>query len=146
MKKNNKVLYIIIAIVVLIGIFLVYKFAFSSENSHIIPITVNELESKINNKDSFILVITQTGCSHCEQYLPELEYTLEEVNLEAYDLNITGISDDEQKKLAKHVNFNGTPTTVFYTNGEEKTTLNRIIGFASKAKIKERLKSLGYIN
>lgn len=136
----------IIVIIVLTGIFLVYKLAFGPDkNSNLVNIKVSDLESKIENKDTFILVLSQTGCSHCEQYLPELDRTLSQYNIKAYVLNITGISESESKALAQYVNFSGTPTTVFFTDGTEKTTLNRFVGYASKAKIVERLKSLEYI-
>ncbi len=134
-------------IVVLIGGFLVYKLAFGdTKETKIIPLTVSELEQKINNKDTFMLVISQTGCSHCEQYLPELDRALSEVNLNAYELNITGLNETNTNTLAKYVSYSGTPTTIFFTNGVEKTTLNRIIGYTSKAKILERLKSLGFVD
>lgn len=145
-RNSNLGLLIIILVIVLTGIFLVYMLAFGTDkNSSLVNIKVSDLETKIENKDTFILVLSQTGCSHCEQYLPELNRTLSEYNLKAYVLNITGISESESKKLSQYVNFNGTPTTVFFTDGVEKTTLNRFVGYASKAKVIERLKSLGYI-
>lgn len=145
-KKYKIVLFLLIAIIILGGAFLVYKFAFSkSSNTSLVDIKVSDLESKIENKDTFILVLSQTGCSHCEQYLPELDRTLLEYDLNAYVLNITNISEDDSKKLAQIVNFSGTPTTVFFTEGQEKTALNRFVGYASKTKIVERLESLGYI-
>lgn len=147
-RKLNLILYIVIILIVLIGAFLVYKFAFSEKvtESKLINIKVSELEEKINNKDTFILVISQTGCSHCEQYLPELDRALKEVDLNAYVLNVTGLDSANSSTLAKYVNFSGTPTTIFFNEGIEKTTLNRIVGYASKNKIKERLQSLGYID
>lgn len=144
--NSNFKLYMIIAIVVLVGVFLVYKLAFGEDkNSSLVNITTTELESKIENKDTFILVLSQTGCSHCEQYLPELDRTLKEYDIKAYVLNISEASEADSKKLIQYVNFSGTPTTVFFTEGVEKTTLNRFVGYASKTKIVERLKSLGYI-
>ena len=146
-KKKSILLLGISLIVVLLGAFLVYKLAFvHSEESKLIDIKVSDLETKVNNKDDFVLVISQTGCSHCEQYLPELERTLKAVNFNAYVLNITGISSEDAQTLSKYANFSGTPTTIFFNEGVEKTTLNRIIGYASQAKITERLKSLGYID
>ncbi|MCI9280541.1 MAG: thioredoxin family protein [Bacilli bacterium] len=145
--KKNWYLYLIILLVICFGAFLVYKFAFSEKisDTKLIDIKMTDLEAKIENKESFILVISQTGCSHCEQYLPELDRTLKEINLEANVLNITNLNTEEKITLSKYANFSGTPTTLFFTDGEEKTSLNRIIGYASKAKIKERLSSLGYI-
>ncbi len=144
--KKNWYLYLIIVLVIGFGAFLVYKFAFSENTAQtkLINIKVSDLETKIANKETFILVISQTGCSHCEQYLPELDRTLKELNIEANVLNITNLNTDEKITLSKYANFSGTPTTLFFTEGEEKTSLNRIIGYASKAKIKERLASLGY--
>ncbi len=144
--KKNWYLYLIILLVICFGAFLVYKFAFSEKisDTKLIDIKMTDLEAKIENKESFILVISQTGCSHCEQYLPELDRTLKEINLEANVLNITNLNTEEKITLSKYANFSGTPTTLFFTDGEE-TSLNRIIGYASKAKIKERLSSLGYI-
>ena len=91
------------------------------------------------------MVISQTGCSHCKQYLPELNRTLKNVGLTAYELNITNQSKEETAILNKYVSFSGTPTTVFYKDGVETTTLTRISGYADQNKIIERLKSLGYI-
>lgn len=146
MKKNWH-LCLIIILAICLGTFLVWKFAFSEKlaETKLVNVGMSELETKINNKDDFILVITQTGCSHCEQYLPELDRTLKEINLEAYTLNISNLSSEEKTTLNKYANFGGTPTTIFFTEGKEKTALNRIVGYASKAKITERLKSLGYI-
>lgn len=148
MKNKNKILIFLVAILIAIGMFLTYNFILKNKTteSKLINITVSDLESKINNKESFILVISQTGCSHCEQYLPELDRTLQEVNQNAYVLNITGLDNESASTLNKYVNFSGTPTTIFFHDGVEATTLNRIVGYASKAKIKEKLKSLGYID
>ena len=148
-RMKNILLYLVITILIIGGILLDYKLAFKNKNdneSNVVSITVSDLETKINNKETFVLVISQTGCSHCEQYLPELDRTLKEIDFTAYELNITGLSKEEGTTLNKYVNFSGTPTTIFFHEGEEATTLNRIIGYASKTKIIERLKSLGYID
>ena len=145
MKKKKIIL--AIAFLLLIGIVIIGLLLFKSINkySNITSITPSNLEEKINNKETFIVVITQTGCMHCENYLPEFNRTLKELQLEAYQLNVTGLSNEESTILNKYINFSGTPTTIFYRNGEEGTTLTRISGYASSTKIKERLKSLGYI-
>jgi thioredoxin-related protein len=145
---RNLILIIAIILVVALGAFLVYKMAFNTsddEENSVISIGISDLEEKINNKETFILVITQTDCSHCKQYLPELRKTLKKYNIVAYDLDIKKLDSDGTSTLAKYVTFQGTPTTIFFTDGEEKTTLNRIVGYAAESKIVERLKSLGYI-
>ena len=106
MKNKIGILWFIIAAFVAIGIFLVYAFIIkdTTAESKLININVSELESKINNEETFMLVISQTGCSHCEQYLPELDRTLQEVNLNAYILNITGLDSENASTLNKYVN------------------------------------------
>ena len=146
-NKNNIFFYVMMVILVILGAFFIYSLSSKSqEESKLISITVDDLETKINNKESFVLVLTQTGCSHCEQYLPELKLALNEVNLHAYTLNITDLNQTQNETLESYVRFGGTPTTVFFKDGTEKTSLNRIVGYASKAKIIERLKSLGYVD
>ena len=108
-------------------------------------IKVSDLQEKIKNKDSFILVVSQTGCSHCEQYLPELDRTLDEYDLQANVINLTNLKDEEENTLKQMISYTGTPTTYFFIDGQEKTTLNRFVGYASKDKLVERLQTLGYI-
>lgn len=150
MIMKNKIWIFIGAIIViatLLGAFMfLNKTKNNNEATNLIYIGVNDLAEKIANKEDFILVMSQTGCSHCEQYLPELNRTLKEVNYKAFVINITNLNEEDTNKLNKYVHFSGTPTTIFYKEGEETTTLNRISGYTSKTKIIERLKSLGYIN
>lgn len=148
MKNKNIFLGVIIILLIVLGTYLIYSLSFKNtdKESNLVNLSVSELEAKINNKDTFIIVITQTGCSHCEQYIPELNRTLKENNLTAYKLNITELNKEDSSILSRYINFSGTPTTIFFHDGFESTTLNRIVGYASQAKITERLKSLGYID
>lgn len=145
--KNKKWIFLIVFLLLVICVFSYFLlFKNKKQESKLISITVNELEMKIQNKDTFILVVSQTGCSHCQQYLPELDTALQELGLNAYVLNLTNVEETESATLNKYINFSGTPTTIFFTDGTETTTLNRIVGYASKAKIIERIRSLGYEN
>ena len=48
----------------------------AAKDKTLVELTYNELEKKLNNGDTFILVITQTRCSHCAQYKPVLKEVL----------------------------------------------------------------------
>lgn len=145
--KKKILLFLSLIIGILLISFITYKIlGQKKEETKLIDMTIKDLESKINTKETFVLVISQTGCSHCEQYLPELEHALQDVNINAFVLNVTKLNKEETNQLATYISYSGTPTTIFFIEGEEKTTLNRIIGYASKNKIIERLKSLGYVN
>ena len=102
-------------------------------------------EQKINNKDSFVLVFTQDGCSHCESYAPVLKEVSNKYNIKIYDLNLTKVKSTDIAKVNAIASISGTPTTIFYKNGEEETTLNRISGDTTSDKLIAKLQKLEYI-
>ncbi len=148
-KKIGLIIGIVIVILAVIG--LIYAaITLNKKNDsledRLVSLTYSELEKKINNKENFILVITQTDCSHCIEYKPVLEQVLLDYNLTAYEIDQKKISSEEKNKLKDIANISGTPTTVFIVNGEERQTADRIVGSASRSKIIDRLKAMGYIN
>ena len=112
----------------------------------LVELNFNELEEKLNKKESFILVITQTNCSHCAEYKPVLKQVLADYNITAYEIDETKLSEEDNNKLKEIANVSGTPTTIFIENGEEQNTSSRITGSASRNKIINRFKAMGYIN
>ena len=94
-----------------------------------------ELEEKIKNKESFILLISQESCSHCEDYTPKIKKVLKNNNLEAYNLNITYVSEEDFNKFKEIFEFEGTPTTIFIKDGEEQKN-TRLVGNVSEKKLK----------
>ena len=114
-------------------------------DEHLIELKFSELEDKINKKEDFILVVTQTNCSHCESYKPILKDVLVNYDIVAYEINTKKLSKEEYKGFSNIININGTPTTIFFRNGEETTTSNRLIGEQKYNNIVRRFQSLGYI-
>ena len=145
-KKKNIILGVLICILIILVCVLLFIIGKKSDFKSIEDIDLATLKAKIDNKEKFVLVVTQTGCSHCMAYLPVLEEVGEEYKLTFYDINMTNLSDDEKTEFNKLVRFNGTPTTIFFTDGEEKSTTTRLVGEKTKDKIINRLKSEGYIN
>ena len=125
-------------------------------SDYLVSLTLDELEKKVEDKESFILVITQTDCAHCKEYKPILINVLEEYKITAYEFdqqtltheeNGNLVYDQEQLGRLKAIaNVAGTPTTIFIEKGEEKSTTNRIIGSADRKKIITRFKAMGYID
>ena len=145
-KKKNINLGVLICILIILVCVLLFIIGKKSDFKSIEDIDLATLKTKIDNKEKFVLVVTQTGCSHCTSYLPVLEEVGEEYKLTFYDINMTNLSDDEKTEFNKLVRISGTPTTIFYTNGEEESTTARLVGEKTKDKIINRLKSEGYIN
>lgn len=147
-KKKNIILGVLVVILVVLICTLAIIIGIKNSKSYqsIEEINLTTLKDKLNNKDKFVLVVTQTGCSHCTAYLPVLEEIGEEYKLKFYDINITNLADEEKTEFNSLVRISGTPTTIFYTDGEEQSTSTRLVGEKTKDKIITRLKSEGYIN
>ena len=109
-------------------------------------ITYKEFSNKISNKDSFVLEIVQTGCSNCTEFSPKFKSVLEENKVVAYSLNLTDLSQKDAEKFLKDYGVDGTPTVLFFKDGKETSTMNRLSGAnVSKDTIKSKLKKNGFI-
>lgn len=116
-----------------------------STSENLIDLSGEEFKKKIENQDSFILVVSRDGCHFCQEYYPILIDVIEKYDVTAYRINTTKLNDEERKYLDGIATVTGTPTTLFINEGTETTTLNRLVGGQTKTKIIERFKSLGYI-
>lgn len=108
-------------------------------------INYSTLKEMLDNKESFILEVVQTDCSHCKEFSPRFDEVLKEYGLEAYKIDTQKLSKEEKKELDSIIYVSGTPTVVFIKNGEETETYNRISGAVSNEKIVKKLKQAGYI-
>lgn|SRR5574344_1050455 len=149
-KKQNIINFIIVGIVIILvcsfSLYIIKKNQNSSNYTNIKVLNIYELKEKINDKDSFVLVISKDDCSHCKAFLPVLDKIGKNYNLTFYDISQTSLSDEETTYLKNIANISGTPTTVFIVNGEEKTTTNRLVGEVPEYRVIEKLKAMGYIN
>ena len=145
-KKTYLIILIILLILLFVSLGVLYIRKKEEENTLVYEINMQQLEEKINNKDTFILVMTQTGCVHCQSYLPTIKKVSREYGVTFYVLNRAKLSKEEYSRLNDIANISGTPATIFIVAGEEKTTLNRLAGSIEKSRLVEKLISEGYIN
>lgn len=145
-KKTYLIILIILLILLFVSLGILYIRKKEEENTLVYEINMQQLEEKINNKDTFILVMTQTGCVHCQSYLPTIKKVSREYGVTFYVLNRAKLSKEEYSRLNDIANISGTPSTIFIVDGEEKTTLNRLTGSIEKSRLVEKLISEGYIN
>ena len=142
--KKKKVIIIIASILVLIGV--IICLFIHSYNSNLIEINYNELKEKIDNNEDFVLCISRTTCSHCLDYKPKLKKVGYKYKIDIYYIDVDLLNDDDLKMFKDTVSFDGsTPITVFFKNGEEKTTATRIEGDVSEEKLINKLKTNGFI-
>lgn len=116
------------------------------DDGYFYTIKYKDFKQMIDDKEDFILVVHQTGCPHCANYLPIVKKISNEYELDVYNINISDFSESERTKFNGIVHISGTPTTLFFFDGEERTPINRIVGEANKNSVIERFKSLGFIS
>ncbi len=150
MKNKKQILIEIVVVLVIavvcVGLFMLAKGMEDSESSEYFQeLTYKELEKKLDNKDSFIFVVTKTNCQYCEMYKPTFREVAEDYKLKTYFVNTYKFSKQEYKDFHSKFNVPTTPQTLFITDGEETTVSNRIVGNAPRWKVIDRLSSLGYI-
>lgn len=110
-----------------------------------IKINYNELETKLNNKENFVLVIGSATCSACELYEETMKEVMSKNNIDIYFIDLDALNDSERSKVYTKFAYTYTPTTVFIKNGEDSGTHNRFVGAVEYEEIIERLEKLGYI-
>lgn len=140
--KKKIIILVVVCLVLLAGALFIDKFL---GKSYLIEINYDDVVSKVNNKESFVLLISQTTCSHCQSYKPKLSEVAKKYQLEIYYIEVNLLTEDEHSDFKNYFNFDGTPQTVFVIDGYEKTAANRIVGDTSTEKIISKLKSNGFI-
>lgn len=142
--KKKKIFFISITIItiLLLAVLLIYK-----NNSNLVKLSYNEVIEKINNKEDFVLCVTAKECVHCQSYKPKLKKVANQHNITIYYTDIDTFTNNEYENFKKEFSFDGsTPTTIFFKEGEEKTTATRIEGNVQTEKIINKLKQNGFIN
>ena len=130
---------------IIIILFLFCLTGCNKQSKYIKDISLNEFKEMVANKETFAVYIGNENCSHCVAYLPTLESVLKEYNITIYHIDNSKLSEKKLGEFKTYVNYSGTPTVAFITNGEEETSLNRIVGESSKEDTIEMFKLNGYI-
>ena len=134
-KMKKKIKYL------LIGIFIVFLTGCGNSSNTITEIDYSKLEEMIDNKESFILEIIQTGCSHCEEFSPRFQAVLKTNDKEAYSLNLYNLNEEEAKKFSElTTSVSGTPTVLYFKDGKE--TNHKINGAVDNENIEEFLDNI----
>lgn len=116
-----------------------------NKNSTYTQINYNELQSKLENKESFVFVIGQSGCSACAMYKETMEEVIKDKKVEIFYLGLDTLNDEEYSKIYSKYVITGTPTTLFIKDGVETSTYDRLKGSADYSTVVENLKKHGFI-
>ena len=117
----------------------------NDENSRIKQITYSQFKKKLENKETFMLEVVQTGCGACKAFKPKFQDVLEEYDLMSFQINWTNMNKSDYDKFYEEYNVSKTPNVLFFVDGEEYSVMQRIVENISKTEIKAKLKFAGYI-
>lgn len=141
--KKRAIIIAVICLIVLICGFVINSIL---GKSYFKELEYDDVIDKIENKEDFILLVSQTGCTHCISYKPKLKEVAKEHKVYVYYIDVDLLNEKETDNLKKYISFTSTPVTLFLRNGEELTAANRITGDANKEKIIKKFKSNGFID
>ena len=110
-----------------------------------VGISYSELETKLNNKESFVFVIGSDTCSACTHYEPTMKKVTKDEGIDIFFINLNSLSEEENAKIYSKFVVSSTPTTIFIKDGNETSTYDRIIGAADYAEVIKSLEKLGYV-
>lgn len=133
----------IIFLVILVGV--LFLTGCKNNLNTVKEIDFTTLQNKIKNKETFILGIIQTGCSHCEEFSPRFRTVLGDYDLTGYSINLSNLTEEEKNKLYEITKVSGTPTVCFFKKGNEEV-MNKIVGAVSNKEIYNKLKDAKYIS
>lgn len=142
MKKNLTIICAIVLVVIL-GILLFVNG--NSSKYGLFELKYDDVMEKFNNKEDFVLVISQTTCAHCISYKPVLRSVSKKYKIKTYYIDVDLLNDKETEDLKKYVSYSDTPSTLFIKDGTESTRANRIVGEATEEKIVSKLKQNNFI-
>lgn len=136
-KKNSKYdLLLLLGLVVVIVLGCVLMKGEKEEPSYELPLTLSgdaglhqltyqEYQEKIDNNESFVIIIERATCSHCVNFMPIAESFANDHNLPMYYVDTDTFSEEDWTGFEKSNTFLkknsgswGTPTTIVLAGNE----------------------------
>ena len=109
-------------------------------------VSVDTVFQMQDDKESFILFIGSSTCSHCASFEPTLNQVIKKYQVKVYYLDVNQLTETENAKFNARISYgNSTPVTVFIKDGEEEGSYNRIRGDQDIDVIESMFRKNGYI-
>ena len=143
---KNKVFNVCLILLMVIIVILIVNYTNTPKKGELIQVNYKEVLQKVDNNDTFVLIVSQSTCSHCATYKPKIKEIAEEHGLDIYYIDYDKESKKDSEKFLEEFHLSGaTPITLFFKNGKEKSILNRIEGDLPSSTL-EQLEKLGFID
>ena len=130
----------------IITIFILLILTTACSNNYLKKINLDKLNNKLNNKETFILYLTNEDEAGITLKNTLLNVAKDE-NIQIFYLNTSKLNDEELKNLNEKFTFEKNYFIIFIKDGQENTLLSRIDDtFISQDNLKDELKNQGYLN
>ena len=136
MKKKIILICFIFTITVIISIISVRKII-TVDLPLYVDITVENIEKKINNNETFALYIYQQACAGCSNIKPIINAYIKKNDEEIYAVDLN--STENKSYFAQTLEISATPTIIFFYQGNEK---DRIIGIFDYDMLQKKMNDL----
>ena len=136
----------IISVIVVLAFILILVLGTKKEDDskYFNTISMKEFNKLIRDKEDFVLVFSQDGCSHCEKYLPVVSKVANDNKIKIYNINLTKLDAIDKSNISNNYNIKATPTTIFIKSGKEDVQ-KRIVSSPSEEELVEKLKEYNYL-
>lgn len=117
----------------------------ASEQGDLVVVNAEEVLSMIEDDKTFVFVVTQTQCSHCQQYEPRLLEVAVEENILVYQIiadKDTSSDSEALTELMESLELEYTPTTYMIVEGEVEDSF---VGSITNEEITKYFKEQGVI-
>ena len=133
MKKIINIIILLVMVVMLTGC-----------KGSVKEISYKSFKNNVSNRGTFVVEIKKDGCPYCTEYEPVFTKVMEDNGINAYTLNLSSLSTNENSDITINYEINATPTTLFFKDGQEIFS-SRIEGSVSEDRLTKVLKRLDFI-
>lgn len=95
--------------------------SYYNEKSLCEEINAKEFITKFKSEETNVIFIGQSSCSHCEDFMPKINFAINKYGIKVYHINFDLLSVADKKALAeldKTFEKFGTPLTIITKNGK----------------------------
>jgi predicted bacteriocin transport accessory protein len=130
----------------IIGLLVVMMIVLSgcSSDKGLEKVEAKSVIERLDNDESLVVVIGQSTCSACLQYIPVLEEVIKNYTVNLAYVEIDKDNKDDVSQLVEDylIEANATPTTYFFEKGE---LVGRMVGYFDYRETKKMLESNGFL-
>ena len=115
----------------------------TNDYKNIEQLTYESFNKMIKDKRSFVVVISQTYCSHCIESKPIYNAAFENRTAKGYELDLLTITTSQRTEVLEKYSIVGTPTTLIFIDGKYQP--DRLEGKQTKEALTNFLDMYGFI-